>query len=411
MGASKAPCTLAASRLALPLIAVSLLASACAMRPVVRVGPGGQALSPEAEDRAVMAEAEREEAALLRRAKTYDDPVLAEYLAGIADRLLPPAARPAGAPPFTVTVLRDPTLAAFALPDGRVFVHTGLLSRLASEGELATILAREMSHVIRGDARRLAPDAVPPRLIAPAAMLGSGARAIFGSRLRLTAVAAIGGYGRDAEREADAEGLRMLARAGYDPGEAPAAFERLDDEMTDRGTLEIFFLGNHARLRERIASTRQLVASRGALVTAARDPVAGREEFERRMRPVVRDNADLDVRAGRFELARVALDRVLAATPRDPVAHLDYGTLHRLRAQRAVSREEQVAEEGKAFDCYERAAELGPGFPDPFRELGFLRYQQGDAARAAAAFRRYLTLAPEATDARRVEEYARALGP
>src|SRR5207245_8552276 len=46
-----------------------------------------------------------------------------------------------------LVVLRDPTLAAFAMPEGRVFLHTGLLSRLENEAQLATILGHEVTHV------------------------------------------------------------------------------------------------------------------------------------------------------------------------------------------------------------------------------------------------------------------------
>src|SRR5262245_13162674 len=44
-------------------------------------------------------------------------------------------------------LLRDPSPNAFALPNGHVYVHTGMLARLRDEDELAALLAHEINHV------------------------------------------------------------------------------------------------------------------------------------------------------------------------------------------------------------------------------------------------------------------------
>lgn len=106
-----------------------------------------------------------------------------------------------------------------------------------------------------------------------------------------------------------------------------------------------------------------------------------------------------------FALAERQLERVLALTPRDPIAHLYDGDLYRLRAQRAQSGAEKDELTRQAIERYERAAALDPRYPDPFRQLGFLYYQRREPARAKAAFEKYLALAPGASDARRIKEY------
>jgi tetratricopeptide (TPR) repeat protein len=123
------------------------------------------------------------------------------------------------------------------------------------------------------------------------------------------------------------------------------------------------------------------------------------------MPAVVRENARLDIQAGRFALAADQLDRVLAAAPPDPVAHLYYGDLYRLRSQRAQSAAEAADWTRQAIDHYETAARLDPAYADPFRQLGLLYYQQRELAQAVAAFRNYVALKPDAVDAGRVEEY------
>ncbi|MBI4636676.1 MAG: tetratricopeptide repeat protein [Candidatus Rokubacteria bacterium] len=409
---------------------LALVVTACATRNVPPMGAGGQPFRPEADERQLWAKAEKEEEALLKKAKTYDDPLLEDYLGKIGDRLLPDSVRAAGGPGFKVGVLRDPTLNAFAMPNGRIYVHTGLLSRLDNEAQLATILGHEMTHVTHRHALRFTRDAQNKQILYTvlavaasigvavaagsrakegdpigAAVLSQTANAVLGLGLQLAALASINGYGRDLEREADAEGMDRLVRAGYDPKEAPKVFELLKKESGDRGPIETFFFGSHPRLEERIESTRQLLSTTYAAAAAAPDTIKNTEDFDLRMRTVIRENALLDIRAGRFKLAQEQLDRVLAITPRDPIAQLYYGDLHRLQAQRARSAEDKVDQARKAIERYERAAELDSSFPDPFRQLGLLYYQQKDSARAKAAFEKYLALKPDAPDARRIREY------
>src|SRR5438034_4244955 len=86
-------------------------------------------------------------------------------------------------------------------------------------------------------------------------------------------------------------------------------------------------------------------------------------------------------------------------------SHLYDGELHRLQSQRAKSVAERDTETRMARESYEQSAALDPAYPDPFRQLGLLYYQQKEPAQARAAFERYLALKPDAADAKRVREY------
>jgi beta-barrel assembly-enhancing protease len=311
-----------------------------------------------------------------------------------------------------------------------MYVHTGLLAGLEGEAQLAMILGFEMSHVTSRHALALARGAggrpSASTVVASAASVGlelatdasagaidgvgtaalsATAATIFGRGLPLAVEAAVYGRGDQLERDADAGGMDRLVRAGYDPKEAARAFDALRTDLGSRGSLEIFFFGRREQLAERVATTAELTRTHFAAAAAAPDTVRTTDEFRLRMPSVVRENARLDIQAGRFALAAEQLDRVLAVAPRDPVAHLYYGDLHRLRSQRAQSAPEGADWARQALDRYESAARLDPAFADPFRQLGLLYYQQGETAQARAAFQQYLTLRPDASDAERVAEY------
>ncbi len=371
------------------------------------MGYQGQPFRPEADERAMWSQAEKEEDKLAKTGKLYEDPLLEEYLSAVAARLVPHEIQAAGAPPVRVAVFRDPALNAFAMPNGRVYVHTGLVARLENEAQLAAILGHELAHVTNRHALKFTRDARHTQIgftILGTDVLRATSNIFLGLGLTLAFQAAVNGYGRDLEREADTEGMERMVRAGYDPREAPRVFELLRQDHGDGGRVENFFFGNHARLDERIRATRDLLRTRHAGLDTA-GLVRNTEEFPLRTRALVRENALLDARAGRFGLARAQLDRVLAMAPKDPVAHLYDGDLHRLQAQRAARPEDRAPLLERAREAYERAAALDATYPDPYRQLGYLYYQTRDSAKAREAFQRYLALKPDAPDARRVREY------
>ena len=218
---------------------VSLLAG-CASTNVPPMGYRGQPFRPEADERAMWSQAEKEEEKLAKTGKLYEDPLLEEYLSGVAARLVPAEIQTAGAPPIRVAVFRDPALNAFAMPNGKVYVHTGLLARVENEAQLAAILGHELTHVTNRHALKFNRDARNKRIgftvlgaaaaIGAAVAAGSQARQgnyvtaevlratsniFLGLGLQLAFLAAVNGYGRDLEREADAEGGRGRRGACY----------------------------------------------------------------------------------------------------------------------------------------------------------------------------------------------------
>lgn len=380
------------------LAAVALSACATTLPPFPL---DGRDVEPDPAERALWATALREGEALLGRVRGYDDPALAAWLLSLATG----GGRLAGGPHLRIAIVRDPTLNAFALPDGLLIVHTGLLAAVDTPGALALVLGREVAHVTHRHARATAVDGRTPA--APrqeAAPLGPVATAIVGLHLGLATTASLGGYTRAREEQADAVALDRLGTDGWDVTQAASVFADLARGSGQRGTFEAFLLGRPTWLLERHASLQRRLATATVPV-----PTRGRADFDERLRPLVRENAAEDIRLGRFALARQALERVLAATPTDALAHVYYGDLHRLQGQRATSAEARQSQLDQARAHYRRAAAFDPALATPHRQLGLLHYEQRELADARAELERYLALAPDAADAARVADYVREL--
>ena len=120
------------------------------------------------------------------------------------------------------------TINAFALPGGKVFIYTGLFKLTETDAELATVIAHEAGHVIaRHGAERMSLSIVAD-LGQQLALQAAGAGGAGDTTLQAFKVAfGIGAnvgvilpFSRVQEYEADGIGLRLMAKAGYDPERA-----------------------------------------------------------------------------------------------------------------------------------------------------------------------------------------------
>ena len=111
----------------------SLLAgqTGCLSTSVPPVGAEGASFKPTSDERRLWDQAKEEERKLRDKAALYQDPILEDYLNQVADRLAPPEVKGQEAIRIRVFAIKDPTLNAFTFPTGSIYVHTGLLARLA----------------------------------------------------------------------------------------------------------------------------------------------------------------------------------------------------------------------------------------------------------------------------------------
>ena len=188
------------------VISTTLTLSACSVNPVS--GKKEFSLISKEQEVAMGAQAHKD---ILKKTPAYNNAQLQGYVNSIGQQLASKSHR--NNIRYTFTVIDDPSVNAFALPGGYVYVTTGLLAYLNSEGELAGVLGHEIGHVTaRHGVQQASAGVAASVLIDLIAKKTGGA-----STLNQLGSAILSGYGRDHELQADRLGAEYLARVGYSP--------------------------------------------------------------------------------------------------------------------------------------------------------------------------------------------------
>lgn len=282
--------------LLLPLFLALLLVSACQTIPAT----GRTSFNVvSAEDEQKMGDEGHAE--ILRQfGGAYDDPAIQAYVSGIGQRLVAQTETPQA--PFRFTVLDSPVVNAMALPGGYVYVTRGILALVDDEAQLAGVVGHEIGHVVGHHvvlqkSQSIAITVLSRVLAAMTGMKEVGTLSGVGGSVYLRS------YSREQESEADALGLRYMARAGWDPGGMVTmltkvrAEERLEarlagrsPDIVDEGSL----WADHPLTIERMRDT-----ARAAAATAGQG-VTGRETLLAQIdRLVFGDTAERGVVHGR----------------------------------------------------------------------------------------------------------------
>jgi predicted Zn-dependent protease len=165
------------------------------------------------------------------------DDAVRSYVRGLGERLVSairPDLRHAGFR-YSFDVVNVSDLNAFALPGGPMFINRGMIEAARNEGEIAGVMAHEVAHVVLRHGTAQASRATPYQI-------GEFAGAVLGAIIggRVGSIVAQGTsfglgtaflrYGREYERQADIEGVQMLARAGYDPRDMANMFRTIEEK-------------------------------------------------------------------------------------------------------------------------------------------------------------------------------------
>lgn len=371
-------------RLLAGLLALALCAPALADDVVPWAYPVS-AVSLDREEKNLWADAEEFDKALRRSGKLHKDPELNAYLQSVMDRLYPEFGGK-----LRIRALDSNQLNAFALPNGSIYINTGLLARLQNEAQLATVLAHEGAHFVYRHSYQQLENA--KSMSAVALVVGMAGVPIVGS---VVALGSMSGFSREHESEADHVGYQRLIQAGYSAKEAPKTFEHLIAEIKALEIDEPFFFASHPKLQDRVDILSEL--SKDAV-----NGEVGYQPYVMAIRKVRLFALQEDLDAYRYKQLILVLSDPERRREYPPEASYFLGEAYRLRNQEGDS---LLAERE-----YTLSIELAPSFAPAFRALGLVHYKRGEKSLASPLFRHYLELAPDAADRGYIEAYLKESG-
>ena len=366
------------------IIAVFCLVAGCATsRPI----PVCQTLTASEEEQMLWRRAQEEQDAIDGSGLLYQDAEIENYLNQVAEKLQTNSI--SADISFQIKVIKDPKLNAFALPNGVIYIHTGVLARMENEAQLAALLAHEMTHCTHRHSLKTLRN-IKDRTQAKSATIRELAQllGITGS------IASINGYTRELETEADRVGLDLAVKANYDPNEVLKLFELLKQENEIKGVEEPHFLGTHPKVQQRIENVNRWLAEnyRGK-ITGSKNTI----KFQSRMSRLMLENARLDLRQGKFFIAQSTVKKYLSVNPDDAQAYFLLGEIFRQRGWKNDS----VA----AINNYEKSISLNPSFAESHKAMGLIHYKDGEKRRAKKYFESCLLLSPNAADKAYIQGY------
>ena len=190
-----------------------------------------------------------------------EDPELNTWLRSIGNRLSSNA--PRSSTPYYFVISRDQSINAFATLGGVIIVNAGLILRTHSESELAAVIAHEIAHITQRHIPRMISKAEGNKFASGAALVAGilastkdpeAGQAIINLSLATIAHKQLA-FSREAEAEADSVGLRILARAGFNPKAMPSFLAKLE-KFSDGNNAEVGeYLQNHPLTIKRVSDT------------------------------------------------------------------------------------------------------------------------------------------------------------
>ena len=173
---------------------------------------------------------------------------------------------------WRLTLIDAPVLNATCAPGGKITFYTGIIEQLnLNDDEIAAIMGHEIAHALREHGRERVSQAAAQNILVNLAMAVAGP---YGSAVsaanQVAQYAIVLPNSRENETEADAIGLELAARAGYNPMGAISVWQKMLKATHDKSTPE--FLSTHPSGETRIEQLTALIPAVEPLYKAAPKP-------------------------------------------------------------------------------------------------------------------------------------------
>jgi predicted Zn-dependent protease len=161
---------------------------------------------------------------------------------------------------WEVVVFEDKSPNAFALPGNKIGIHTGMLTLVDNQEQLAAVIGHEVGHVLAQHSNERASQemavnsgmALIQAVAAPQSALGQTAFGLLGVGAEYGILMP---YSREQESEADIIGMDLMARAGFDPQHSVTLWQKMDQASQSQQPIE--FMSTHPAHATRIQNLQQ----------------------------------------------------------------------------------------------------------------------------------------------------------
>lgn len=299
-----------------------------------------------------------------------------------------------------VYIIRRPYFNASMAPNGVMQVWTGALLRSENEAQIGFVLGHEIGHFLHQHSIkqwRRTKDIMNALSILQLLAAGSGTQDAYDifDVTQVVAIASLYKYSRDAERESDTEGFERAVKLGYRADQGALLWQGLlaEDNARDRNKPSGIF-ATHPATEERMTTLRE-----AAEAFADAGSRTGEDAFQLATEPFFASWLEDEMGRRHYPQTIVLLDRLQQRALGKHLAWVEYYRGELFRKRRAGG------DDKRAIDAY-RAAMRVPGYPPiAHRDLGYMYRTIQMPSQAAAEWRQYLKLQPDAADRATVEHY------
>jgi beta-barrel assembly-enhancing protease len=337
------------------------------------------------DERGLWMQADEAERQLKNSRFVIKDPALNDYVRGIFCKTVSEA-KCAG---VRIYITRTPYFNASMMPNGTMQIWSGLFLRMRNEAQLAAVLGHEYAHYERRHSLQLFRE-IKEKSNAAAWL----SFVPFGFVASLGLIGSVYAYNRDMEREADTASLKLLAGAGYTPGEASKVWAQLRDEMDataaargkkSRKDKDGGIFATHPPTAERMTE----LAKQAEKLAVEGDPKAARAEYVAALGKWWPAFIDDQVKMNDFGASDLLIQRLASEGWSSDLLFA------RAELYRARGKPEDLT---AAIGYYGQAIAGNACFAECWRGLGFAQMRSGQSDAGKASLREYLKRDPEAHD-------------
>lgn len=434
------------------LLLISLIASSFPVgaRPLVVANPAATVQQTNDEkfvfgkvDQDLLSEIKLLDERFEKEGAVYHDPGLDAYLTRVGNALV--ADQKLENVEWKFRALRDSVPNAFALPNGSIYINTGLIALLDDENQLAAVIAHEITHVTHRHTylrnRTMRKVMLAMNILntigtwTPVGGTVGIAVDLIASISPIMLAISVLGYSKDQEKEADLEGMKAATAAGFAPDGMPNSFKAMQRDI--EGEHLNSFYSDHPALQTRVNYTSATLPADAKKPTEEEAKTA-RDDYLALMEAVDRHDVEIAMNEARFRSAVYISQKLVDLHPDSSENVFYLAESYRMLGPRnaklsnqqltsgakkkaAKTRNKRTLDEidaellktpagqeawktnsAESEKLFLRALELNRFNARAHRGLGMLYEKLNRKQEAASEYAKYLELAPNAIDTERV---------